>query len=129
MRGGNDMARILVVDDAKFMRVKLSTLLERQNHEIVGMAENGLEAVELYKSTRPDLVTMDITMPVMNGIDAIKAILEFDEQANIIVCSAMGQQKVVVEAIELGAKDFIVKPFNEVNIIETVNHILNGRHS
>src|SRR5690625_4978352 len=109
------------------MRVKLSTLLERENHEIVGKAENGLEAIELYKSTQPDLVTMDITMPVMNGIDAIKEILKFDQHAKIIVCSAMGQQKIVVEAIELGAKDFIIKPFNETNILETVEQVLNSQ--
>ena len=121
------MARILIVDDAKLMRVKLATLLERADHEIVGKAENGLEAIELYKKTQPDLVTMDITMPVMNGIEAIQTIMEFDRQAKIIVCSAMGQQKVVVEAIELGAKDFIVKPFNENNVLETVNQVL-GSH-
>lgn len=121
------MARILVVDDAKFMRVKLSTILERENYEIVGKAENGLEAVELYKNTLPDLVTMDITMPVMNGIEAIKEIMAYDKHAKIIVCSAMGQQRVVVEAIELGAKDFIVKPFNENNVLETVTQVLNSR--
>lgn len=121
------MAKILIVDDAKFMRVKLSTLLEKENHEIVGKAENGLEAVEMYKRTQPDVVTMDITMPVMNGIDAIKDIMEFDPNASIIVCSAMGQQKVVVEAIELGAKDFIVKPFDEANVVETVHQVLNNR--
>ncbi len=120
----NILARILVVDDAKFMRMKLSTLLERQNHEVVGFAENGLEAVEMYKKLQPDLVTMDITMPVMNGIEAIKEIIDFDQDAKIIVCSAMGQQKVVVEAIELGAKDFIIKPFNETNVLETVSQVL-----
>jgi len=121
------MARILVVDDAKFMRIKLATLLERENHEIIGQAENGLEAVKLYKKNYPELVTMDITMPVMNGIDAIKKIIKFDSNAKIIVCSAIGQQKVVVEAIELGAKDFIVKPFNDEIIIETINQVLSGK--
>ncbi|MFD2045748.1 response regulator [Ornithinibacillus salinisoli] len=118
------MARILIVDDAKFMRVTLSNILKNDNHEIVGEAENGLEAVQLYKQLQPDLVTMDITMPVMNGIDAIKEIMDENKEAQVLVCSAMGQQKVVVEAIESGAKDFIVKPFDENRVLETVNRLL-----
>ncbi|HLR15912.1 MAG TPA: response regulator [Bacillota bacterium] len=118
------MGRILIVDDAAFMRRTLSAILEKQKHEIVGKAENGQEAVEIYKKEQPDLVTMDITMPVMNGIDAIKEICAYDPQAKIIVCSAMGQQKVVVEAIDEGAKDFIVKPFDEIRVIETVRNVL-----
>ncbi|PAV29379.1 two-component system response regulator [Virgibacillus profundi] len=118
------MAKILVVDDAKFMRVTLAAMLEQGHHEIIGEAENGKEAIERYKELQPELFTMDITMPVMNGIDAIKEIMELDSNAKIIVCSAMGQQKVVVEAIESGAKDFIVKPFDENRVFETVDRVL-----
>ncbi|GAA0417756.1 MAG: response regulator [Bacillota bacterium] len=119
------MAKILVVDDAKFMRVTLSTILTSEQHEVVGEAENGEEAIKLYQELQPDLVTMDITMPVMNGIDAIKEICRINKNAMIIVCSAMGQQKVVVEAIESGAKDFIIKPFDEDRVLDTVNRVLN----
>ncbi|MEN2766347.1 response regulator [Ornithinibacillus xuwenensis] len=118
------MARILVVDDAKFMRATLTAILTKDNHEIVGEAENGEEAVSLYKKTQPELVIMDITMPVMNGIDAIKAIREYDSNAQVVVCSAMGHQKIVVDAIEIGAKDFIVKPFDEHRVLETVGRVL-----
>ncbi|GAQ17354.1 chemotaxis protein CheY [Oceanobacillus picturae] len=118
------MARVMVVDDANFMRVTLSTILKKENHDIVGEAADGAEAVKLYKELNPDLVTMDITMPVMNGIDAIKEIKSYDPHATIIVCSAMGQQKVVVEAIESGAKDFIVKPFDDSQVLETVNRLV-----
>jgi two-component system chemotaxis response regulator CheY len=119
------MARILIVDDTELMRKTLATILEREDHEVVGNAKNGVEAVELFKETNPDLITMDITMPIMNGLEAIKEIIRLDHQAKIVVCSAMGQQKIIVQAIEEGAKDFIVKPFLEVNVIETVNNVLN----
>lgn len=122
--GKQIVARILIVDDAKFMRTTLEAILGDAGHTIVDQAENGEEAVRLYQELKPDLVTMDITMPVMNGIEAIKAIIEIDNLANIVVCSAIGQQKVVVEAIELGAKDFIVKPFDENRVLETVNQVL-----
>lgn len=118
------MAKILIVDDAKFMRTTLAAILTENNYEIVGEAHNGEEAINLYKQTNPDLVTMDITMPVMNGIDAIKAIMKIDPQANIVVCSAMGQQKIVVEAIELGARDFIVKPFDNQRVLDTISNVL-----
>lgn len=118
------MRKILIVDDAVFMRTTLSTILEKEKYVIVGQAANGKEGVRLYKSEQPDLVTMDITMPVMNGIEAIQEIIAYDPAAKIVVCSAMGQQKVVVEAIEKGAKDFIVKPFDASLIIDTVNHVL-----
>lgn len=84
------MARVLVVDDANFMRITLGSILENGKHDVVGEAQNGVEAVKLYKETRPDLVTMDITMPVMNGIDAINRIMKFDLGATIVVCSAIG---------------------------------------
>jgi two-component system, chemotaxis family, chemotaxis protein CheY len=118
------MAKILIVDDAKFMRMTLSTILKKANHEIIGEAENGKEAVELYQMLKPDIVMMDITMPVMNGIEAVRAIKQEDANAKIIMCSAMGQQRMVVEAIEAGAADFIVKPFEESRVIEAVARLL-----
>lgn len=118
------MAKILVVDDAKFMRLTLSNILDKANHEIIGVAENGKEAIELYRKLNPDLVTMDITMPVMNGLDAVKGIKKEFPNATIIMCSAMGQQKMVVEAIEAGAKDFIVKPFDEGRVLDAINRVL-----
>jgi two-component system, chemotaxis family, chemotaxis protein CheY len=118
------MAKILIIDDAKFMRMTLSNILKKANHEIVGEGENGKEAVELYRALRPDVVTLDITMPIMNGLEAVKAIKQEDPNAKIIICSAMGQQKMVVEAIEAGALDFIVKPFDEPRVIDAVNRVL-----
>jgi two-component system chemotaxis response regulator CheY len=118
------MARILIVDDAKFMRMTLANILINAKHEVVGEAENGAEAVELFIKEKPDLVTMDITMPEKNGIEALKEIKQSYADAKIIMCSAMGQQKMVVEAIEAGAKDFIVKPFDENRVIEAVNRVL-----
>lgn len=118
------MARILIVDDAKFMRMTLSNILIKANHEIVGEAENGIQAVELFHREKPDLVTLDITMPEKNGIEALKEIKQQYSDAKIIMCSAMGQQKMVVEAIEAGAKDFIVKPFDENRVLEAINRVL-----
>ncbi|MBM7603206.1 two-component system chemotaxis response regulator CheY [Metabacillus crassostreae] len=118
------MARILIVDDAKFMRMTLSNILIKANHEVVGEAENGLQAVELFEKEKPDLVTMDITMPEQNGIEALREIKSQYPDAKIIMCSAMGQQKMVVEAIESGAKDFIVKPFDENRVIEAITRVL-----
>ncbi|QAS50904.1 response regulator [Halobacillus litoralis] len=119
------MAKILIVDDAKFMRMTLTNILKNGNHEIVGEAENGQEAVEKYEALSPDLVTMDITMPEKNGIEALKEIKAQSEQAKVIMCSAMGQQKMVVEAIEKGAKDFIVKPFDESRVLDAIDRVLN----
>jgi two-component system chemotaxis response regulator CheY len=118
------MARVLVVDDAAFMRMMLKDILTKGGHEVVGEAANGVEAVEKYKELKPDVVTMDITMPEMNGIDAIKEIKKFDPNATVIVCSAMGQQAMVIEAIQAGAKDFIVKPFQAARVIEAVQKVL-----
>ncbi|QHE52295.1 response regulator [Pontibacillus sp. HMF3514] len=118
------MANILIVDDAKFMRMTLSNILANGGHEVVGEAENGEQAVGMYNDLLPDLVTMDITMPEMNGLEALKAILEKNPTATIIMCSAMGQQKMVVEAIEMGAKDFIVKPFDESRVLEAIDRVL-----
>ncbi|UYZ23797.1 response regulator [Mesobacillus jeotgali] len=118
------MARILIVDDAKFMRITLTNILKKANHEIVGEAENGREAVMLYRELKPDLVTMDITMPEMSGLDAVKEIKKDFKDAKIIMCSAMGQQKMVVDAIEAGAKDFIVKPFDDSQVVDSVSRVL-----
>lgn len=118
------MAKILIVDDAKFMRMTLSTILMKGEHEVVGQGENGKDAITMYRELKPDLVTMDITMPEMNGIDAVREIKKEFPDAKIIMCSAMGQQKMVVEAIEAGAKDFIVKPFDESRVLNAINRVL-----
>jgi two-component system chemotaxis response regulator CheY len=116
------LKRVLIVDDAAFMRLNLKNIL-KDNYEIAGEAENGQEAVEMYQELKPDFVTMDITMPIMDGLEAIKAIKDFDPEANIIVCSAMGQQKMIIKAIEAGAKDFIVKPFKEQRVLEAIEKL------
>lgn len=118
------MAKVLIVDDAAFMRMMIKDILEKNNFEIVGEASNGLIAVELYKKERPDVVTMDITMPDMDGIQAVKAIKEFDPNAKVVMCSAMGQQSMVMDAIKAGAKDFIVKPFQADRVLEAINKVL-----
>ncbi|WP_206830787.1 response regulator [Alicyclobacillus fructus] len=118
------MANILVVDDAAFMRMMIKDILTKNGHVVVGEAADGAQAVERYQELRPDLVTMDITMPEVDGIEAIKRIREIDPNARIIVCSAMGQQAMVIEAIQAGAKDFIVKPFQADRVIEAVQKAL-----
>lgn len=121
------MAKILIVDDAIFMRKMLSDILVKDGHEIVGEAENAKEAVNLYKKLKPDVVTLDIIMPDVEGVDALKAIREItseDPQARILMVSAMGQQETVVEAIQAGAKDFIVKPFQPSNVTSAVKRLL-----
>lgn len=116
--------RILIVDDAIFMRMKLKDILEKSGFEIVGEAQNGKEAIEKYKAERPDLVTMDITMPEMDGVTALKGIMAIDPNAKVIMCSAMGQQSMVMEAIQCGALDFIVKPFDNERVIKSLNKVL-----
>lgn len=123
-KGETAVARILLVDDTKFMRVTLAGILKKAKHDIVGEGENGIEAVNLYREQLPDLVMMDITMPKMSGLEAIKEIKKEYPGAKIIMCSAMGQQRIVVESIEAGAKDFIVKPFDERCVLEAVNRVL-----
>lgn len=118
------MKSILLVDDANFMRMMLKDILTKNGYEIVGEASNGAEALQKYKELKPDLVTMDITMPDVDGIQGVKLIRAFDPNANIIMCSAMGQQAMVVDAIKGGAKDFIVKPFNAERVVEAVKKIL-----
>ena len=105
------MFKVLLVDDLSFMRMVQKEILSGKGYEVVGEASDGLEAVAMYKSLKPDIVLMDITMPNMNGLDAVNMILVDDPQAKIIICSALGQQKLIVEAINTGIKDFIVKPF------------------
>lgn len=114
------MGKILIVDDAKFLRMTIAKAIEKTNHEVIGEAKTGKEAVELYPTLKPDLVFMDITMPDMDGIEAVRRIKKDYPNANVVMCSAMGQHKMVLEAIEAGAKDFIVKPFEEARIIEAI---------
>ncbi len=118
------MARILIVDDAAFMRMTLKNIVTQAGHEVVGEAGNGLEAIDAYKSSQPELVTMDITMPEMDGIEALKEIKKIDPKAKILMCSAMGQQSMVIEAIQSGAADFIVKPFNAERINDSIGRVL-----
>lgn len=121
------MARIMIVDDALFMRQMLGKILIGGGHEICAEASNAKEAVEKYKQAKPDLVTVDIVMPMMeelDGIGAIREIIEFDPKARIVVVSAMGQHSLVAEAIRAGAKDFVNKPVNSARLIETINTIL-----
>ena len=118
------MKKVLIVDDAAFMRMTLKMMLERNGFEVVGEAENGAAGLEQYQELKPDLVTMDITMPVMTGIDALKSIKQIDPQAKVVMVSAMGQEKIVVDAVMSGANDFIVKPFKEDHVVKTLNKIL-----
>jgi two-component system chemotaxis response regulator CheY len=115
------MANILIVDDAAFMRMMLKDILTKGGHQVIGEAVNGIEAIEQYRKLTPDLVTMDITMPEMEGIEALKHIKEQDPKARVIMCSAMGQQGMVVQAIQAGAKDFIVKPFQTERVLDAVS--------
>ena len=118
------MARILITDDAAFMRMMVKDILTKGGHEVVGEAENGKMAVDKYKELKPDLVTMDITMPEMDGLEALKAIKAQDGNAKVIMCSAMGQQAMVIEAIQNGAKDFIVKPFQADKVLASVSKVI-----
>jgi len=115
---------VLIVDDAAFMRMLLKDILSKAGYEVVAEAENGREAVEKYLAFKPDLVTMDITMPEMNGIDAARAIKTADTKAKIVMCSAMGQQSMVIEAIQIGASDFIVKPFQPARVLDAVKKVI-----
>jgi len=115
---------VLIADDLKFIKLVLRELVEKAGFRVVGEASNGQEAVELYKDKRPDVVLMDITMPKMDGLSALKQILKIDPQAKIIMCSALGQQSLIVQALQLGAKDFIVKPFREDRVIAAIKKIL-----
>ena len=116
--------RILIVDDAAFMRMMLRNMLEKEGFEIAGEAANGKKAIEVYQETNPDLVLMDITMPEMDGIESLRWIKKVNPKAKIIMCSAMGQQGMVMDAIKSGASDFIVKPFDNARVIESLNKAL-----
>lgn len=121
------MASVLIVDDAMFMRKMLSDILTKEGHKIAGEAENAKEAVELYKKLRPDIITMDIIMPEVDGVDALKAIREIlavNKEAKIVMVSAMGQQEMVVSSIQAGARDFIVKPFQLSRVAEAITRLL-----
>ena len=116
--------RVLVCDDAIFMRTMISDILSGAGYEVVGEAETGVQAIARYEELKPDLVTMDIVMPDMGGIDAVREIVKGDANAKILMCSAMGQQALVVEAIQAGAKDFVVKPFQPSRVLEAVQRVL-----
>jgi len=115
---------ILIVDDAAFMRMMIKDILSKNGYQVVGEAENGAKAIEKYKELMPDLVIMDITMPEVDGIQAVKEIKNFDQDSKIIMCSAMGQQAMVIESIQAGARDFIVKPFQAERVIEAIKKVL-----
>ena len=115
---------VLVCDDAIFMRTMITDILNQAGYDIVGEAESGSQAVQRYRDLKPDLVTMDIVMPDMGGIEAVREIVKHDPDAKILMCSAMGQQALVVEAIQAGAKDFVVKPFQPSRVLEAVQRVL-----
>ena len=116
--------RVLVCDDALFMRTLVGDILRQAGFDVCGQAETGAQAVAQYKALKPDLVTMDIVMPDMGGIDAVKQITSFDPSAKVVMCSAMGQQALVNEALQAGASDFVVKPFQPNRVIEAVQRVL-----
>ncbi|MFV9509848.1 response regulator [Tepidibacillus sp. LV47] len=116
--------KILVVDDAAFMRMMIKEILTKNGFEVIGEASDGIQAVEKYNELRPDLVTLDITMPEMDGITALREIKKIDPNAKVIMCSAMGQQAMVIDAIQAGAKDFIVKPFQSDRVLEAITKAL-----
>ena len=118
------MSKILIVDDAAFMRMMLKDILTKNGFEVVGEGANGLEAIEKYDQLQPDLVTMDITMPQCDGIQALKQIVAKHPTARIVMCSAMGQQAMVIDSIQSGAKDFIVKPFQPDRVVEAIRKAL-----
>ncbi|MBS3977622.1 MAG: response regulator [Syntrophomonadaceae bacterium] len=116
--------RVLIVDDAAFMRMMIRDILLKNGYQVVGEAENGLKAISLFQELRPDVVTMDITMPEMDGITAVKEIKRMDPAARVIMCSAMGQQMMVMEAIQSGARDFVVKPFQQERVLQALEKAL-----
>jgi two-component system, chemotaxis family, chemotaxis protein CheY len=115
---------VLICDDAIFMRTMIGDILKQAGFDVVGEAQTGVEAVEQYRELKPNLVTMDIVMPDMGGIDAVREIVKEDPGARILMCSAMGQQALVIEAIQAGARDFVVKPFQPSRVLEAVQRVL-----
>ena len=120
---------VLIVDDIAYVRKTLKQILSSHGFKIVGEAENGEQALDLFRETNPDLITMDLVMPLLNGVDATRMILKLDPEAKIIILSAMMQENLVTEAILAGAKDYILKPFNSEEVIKTVNQVLNENAS
>lgn len=118
------MAKVLIIDDAAFMRLSLKSMLERNGFEVVGEAENGEIGVVKYKEVSPDIVTMDVTMPKMDGVQTLKLIKEYDPKARVVMVTAMGQEQIVKQAVLSGAKSFIVKPFKEDRLVETLKKVL-----
>jgi two-component system chemotaxis response regulator CheY len=116
---------VLIVDDLAFIKIVLRDILEKSGFRVVGEASNGEEAIAMYQDKRPDVVLMDITMPGMDGLTALKKIRELDGQARVIICSALGQQRLIVQAIQLGARDFIVKPFQPQRVVSALKKALN----
>ena len=114
------MIKILIIEDAAFMRVMLKDIIAKAGLTVVGEVENGMEALDKYKELRPDVTTLDITMPEKDGLTALKEIMAFDPEAKVIMCSAMGQQAMVLDAIQSGARDFVVKPFKPERVIEAI---------
>ncbi|MCL1905500.1 MAG: response regulator [Clostridiales bacterium] len=117
------MAKVMIVDDAAFMRIQIKNMLSKNGYEVAGEAENGKQAVERYKDYSPDVVTMDITMPEMSGLDALREIIKMDPNAKVVMVSAMGQEAMVRDAILSGAKGFIVKPFKEEGILAAIKKL------
>jgi two-component system chemotaxis response regulator CheY len=115
------MFKVLIVDDAKYMREVLKNVLTQAEFEIIGEAEDGIQALEKYKELHPDIVTMDISMPNKDGIEALKDIIAYDPNANVVMCSAAGQQNLILESLKIGAKDFITKPFQPTTIIDALS--------
>ncbi|MBP3610563.1 MAG: response regulator [Lachnospiraceae bacterium] len=114
------MASVLIVDDTLFMRASIKQMLEAEGHTVAGEAANGKEAVERYSQVKPDVILMDITMPDMDGLEALRLIKEMDPNARVVMCTAMGQQAMVAKAVELGAQQFIVKPFKQERLMEAI---------
>jgi two-component system chemotaxis response regulator CheY len=124
------MARtVLIVDDISFVRKTLSEIFTQAHYQVVGEAADGAEALELYIKLRPDIVTMDVVMPLMSGIDATRNILKVNKNAKVVIISAMGQENLVMEAINVGAKDYILKPFSADDVLKTVERALKGEHN
>jgi two-component system chemotaxis response regulator CheY len=120
---------VLIVDDALFMRTVLRDILIKNGYDVIGEATNGYEAIEKYQELHPDITTMDITMPELDGIEALKKIIEINRNAKVIMCSAMGQQGIVVEAIKQGACDFVIKPFQPQKVLEALEKASNENGS
>lgn len=123
-RWNYNMANVLVVDDAAFMRMSIKKILEANGHTMIGEAADGAEAIQKFVTLKPDVTLLDITMPEMSGIEALKRIKEHDPNAKIIICSAMGQQATVAQAIQYGAKDFVLKPFEDSRLIAALEQVL-----